>query len=92
MSPTILRKGPYRFFFFSSDRSEPKHVHVSRERRVAKFWLDPVAVASDAGFSQNEVNTIAALVLEHQAALLKAWDDFFKSGSGNGRGKTSQGH
>ena len=92
MSPTVLRKGPYRFFFFSSDREEPKHVHVSRERRVAKFWLDPVAVALDGGFPQNELNKIAALVVEHQAALLQAWDDFFKSGSGNGGGETGQGH
>jgi hypothetical protein len=88
MSPTILRKGPYRFFFFSSDRSEPKHIHISRERRVAKFWLEPVTVASDGGFPHNELNKIAALVLEHQAALLKAGDDFFKSGRGNDGGET----
>lgn len=37
---------------------------------VAKFWLDPVAVASDGGFPQNELNKIAALVQEHQTALL----------------------
>ena len=92
MSPTILRDGPYRFFFFSSDRSEPRHVHVARDLRVAKFWLDPVAVASDGGFPHNELNKIAALVREHQAALVKAWDDFFKSGSGNGDRQTSQGH
>jgi hypothetical protein len=34
-------------------------VHVARERKVAKFWLDPVAVASDGGFPQNELNKIA---------------------------------
>jgi len=92
MSPTILRKGPYRFFFFSSDRSEPKHIHISRERRVAKFWLEPVTVASEGGFPHNELNNIAALVVEHQAALLKAWDEFFKSGSGGNRSETGQGH
>ena len=39
--PTILREGPYRFFFYASDREEPPHVHVERDDRVAKFWLDP---------------------------------------------------
>jgi hypothetical protein len=92
MSPTILRSGPYRFFFFSSDRSEPKHIHIARERRVAKFWLEPVTVASDGGFPQNELNKIAALVLEHRAALLKAWDDFFRPGGGSSGGETGQGH
>jgi hypothetical protein len=92
VSPTVLRSGPYRFFFFSSDRPEPAHVHVSRDRKVAKFWLEPVAVASDGGFPQNELNKIAALVQEHRAALLKAWHDFFKPNSGNGGGKAGAGH
>ena len=25
--PTVLRHGPYRFFFYSGDRDEPPHVH-----------------------------------------------------------------
>lgn len=37
--PTIARLGPYRFFFYSGDRSEPRHVHIEREDMLAKFWL-----------------------------------------------------
>ncbi len=37
--PTILRIGPYRFFFYAGDRDEPQHVHVERDDRIAKFWL-----------------------------------------------------
>jgi len=37
--PTILRDGPYRFFFFSNEGFEPPHVHVQRDRAIAKFWL-----------------------------------------------------
>ena len=33
----IPREGPYRFFFYASDRTEPEHVHVERDDRVAKF-------------------------------------------------------
>ena len=40
--PTVLEDGPYSFIFFSSDKGEPPHIHVKRERRIAKFWLDPV--------------------------------------------------
>jgi hypothetical protein len=46
VSPTILRSGPYRFFFFAGDRNEPVHVHVAREDKTAKFWLSPVRPAS----------------------------------------------
>ena len=38
--PTILQDGPYSFIFFSSDRGEPPHIHVKRDRQLAKFWLD----------------------------------------------------
>ena len=34
VSPTVLRSGPYRFFFFASDRAEPVHVHVAREDKA----------------------------------------------------------
>ena len=40
--PTILRQGPYRFFFYAGDRDEPVHVHVERDDSIAKFWLDPL--------------------------------------------------
>ena len=43
--PTIARIGPYRFFFYGNEGSEPPHVHVQRERMLAKFWLDPVSLA-----------------------------------------------
>jgi len=29
--PTVLRAGPYRFFFYASDRPEPPHIRVERE-------------------------------------------------------------
>ena len=87
MSPTVLQSGPYRFFFFSSDRGEPTHVHVGRDRKTAKFWLEPVRLEYNLGFASNERNKISALVQQHQAELLKAWNDYFKSGNGNRGGQ-----
>jgi hypothetical protein len=28
--PTILIVGPYKFVFFSTDKGEPRHIHVVR--------------------------------------------------------------
>lgn len=80
MSPTILKLGPYRFFFFASDRNEPIHVHVARERKTAKLWLSSVRLAYNYGFAPTELNRIEGLVREHEAELLKAWHDYFKPG------------
>jgi hypothetical protein len=35
--PTVLRLGPYRFFFYAGDADEPPHVHVERDKDKAKF-------------------------------------------------------
>jgi hypothetical protein len=75
--PTVLRVGPYRFFFVSLDRGEPPHVHVRRENRVAKFWLDPVALQKTGGYGRSELNTIAVILEEHRATLLESWYEFF---------------
>ncbi len=40
--PTILKIGAYRFHFFSADGFEPPHIHVTSEKSIAKFWLNPV--------------------------------------------------
>ncbi|MSQ53628.1 MAG: DUF4160 domain-containing protein [Betaproteobacteria bacterium] len=76
--PTVLRHGPYRFFFYASDRDEPIHIHVERDDNVAKFWLDPVRLQSSGGYSRMEINQIEKLVIEHQRELLKAWNEYFR--------------
>lgn len=45
---------------------------------VAKFWLDPVVMERDGGFSRLELNNIAKLVAEHREELLEKWNEFFE--------------
>jgi hypothetical protein len=75
--PTVLRSGPYRFYFYSGDRDEPPHVHVAREANEAKFWLDPVRLAWSRGISGSELRKIEAIVVEHVSQLMEAWNGFF---------------
>jgi len=77
--PTILRLGPYRFFFYSGDREEPRHVHVERDNRIAKVWLDPIRLQSSGGFSRVEIARIERLVSDHIEQLMEAWDEYFGS-------------
>ncbi|OGO38162.1 MAG: hypothetical protein A2Z03_04185 [Chloroflexi bacterium RBG_16_56_8] len=75
--PTVLTLGPYRFFFGSLDYGEPPHIHVRREKMVAKFWLDPIALQTAGGFNRTELNKIAGLVNENQKLFLERWYEFF---------------
>jgi hypothetical protein len=72
-----MRSGPYRLFFFSNEGTEPPHVHVQRDRMLAKFWLKPVSLARSTGFSPQELRRIQSLVVENAAALQEAWDEHF---------------
>jgi len=67
--------GPYRFFFYSFDCSEPKHVHVRRERQVCKFWLEPVILGYNGGYSAKELNRIRRINVDHIDQILEAWDE-----------------
>ena len=74
--PTIREiSGPYRLFFFSFDCGEPKHVHVQRERKVCKFWMEPVALAGNHGFSPVELNPIRQLLEADRTKILEAWNE-----------------
>lgn len=81
MSPTVLQSGPYRLFFFSSDRGEPIHVHVTRDRKTAKFWLEPVRLEYNHGFSANELRKVENVVRNNEPQLVQAWHECFQSGN-----------
>jgi len=75
--PTVLRSGPYRFFFYAGDGGEPPHVHVERDDAEAKFWLDPIRLERSRGFGRKEINRIRRLVEWNLQALLESWNEFF---------------
>ena len=75
--PTVLRVGPYRFFFFASDRNEPPHIHVKRDDAAAKFWLLPVRLAWNAEFPLHEIRKVRKIVEQHEQSLLEVWHESF---------------
>lgn len=75
--PTILKVGPYRFFFYAGDRDEPHHIHVERDDKVAKFRLDPTRLQNSGGFNRFELKQIYSIITENQDALMEAWNEYF---------------
>ena len=75
--PTVLRIGAFRFFFYANEGQEPAHIHVQADNRLAKFWLQPVNLASSIGFNAKQLNQLLGLVRENESLFLEAWNDFF---------------
>ncbi len=75
--PTALRIGPYRFYFYSYDCGEPRHMHVDREGMSAKLWLDPiVSLVESHGYSRKELRDIERIATENLEILRNEWDNF----------------
>ena len=75
--PTILRDGPYRFFFYSGDSEEPLHVHIERDDKIAKVWLDPIRLQSSGGFNRSEISKILKIIEGKREIMMEAWNDYF---------------
>ena len=63
--------------FHAGDREESAYIHVEWDVNAAKFWLDPVRLSGSGGFRRAEIGRVQRLVEEHQAELLRSWDEFF---------------
>lgn len=77
MSPTVLRDGGYRFYFFS--REEPRmHVHVQSPGGEAKFWLEPrIELAQHFSLSERKLRIVRTIVEEHADEFRSAWQRHF---------------
>ena len=75
--PTVMRIGAFRLFFYSADGDEPPHIHVERDDAIAKYWLDPVRLATSAGYRRPGLGEIERIVRANEAALLEAWHEYF---------------
>ena len=75
--PTIYRYKGYRFHFYSSEGTEPPHVHVRRAEDTCKFWLDPVELVYNDGLNSSELGEVESVIREHREEFLRAWNEYF---------------
>lgn len=76
--PNVLRIRGYRFFFFSREGKEPRHIHVEHDERYAKLWLDPVSIARSKGFRSHELSEILRIVESNRQLFQEKWDEHLR--------------
>ncbi|MGH9558000.1 MAG: DUF4160 domain-containing protein [Bryobacteraceae bacterium] len=50
-------------------------MHVQREDKTCKYWLGPLALAANDGFSARELNQIRIEVTRNMTKILEAWHE-----------------
>jgi hypothetical protein len=75
--PTVLVIKGYRFFFFSNERDEPVHIHIEKAEKYAKFWIEPLFVAVNYGFSGKELRVIGEIIEKNEVLIMEKWNEHF---------------
>ena len=53
--PTVPYVEGNRFFFYSREEHEPPHIHIEHGDKLAKYWLQPVELATSRRFRSHEL-------------------------------------
>jgi Domain of unknown function (DUF4160) len=72
--PTVFRWRSCRFYFWSHEGNEPRHVHVDCAENTAKIWLDDLSVARNEGFNGKEMRELVEKVRENRELIREVWD------------------
>jgi hypothetical protein len=75
--PTILKYRSFRFYFYSHENNEPPHIHIDKDDKSAKFWINPINLAVNYGFNKKELNEIEKLIKSNKILMLEKWSEFF---------------
>jgi hypothetical protein len=77
--PSVFRYKGYRFFFFSNESAEPRHIHVESDDNHAKFWLEPLDLAKSVAYKERELSGIRELIEDNIQLFRAVWDAHFSS-------------
>lgn len=76
--PTIIKIDGFRFFFYSNEHL-PKHIHIEKAEKTAKFTLEFVELIKSSRFDASELKQIRNLVDDNKELLIQKWDEFFSN-------------
>jgi len=77
MSPTIVKSGGFRLFFFSREEIR-MYVHVNHSDGEAKFWLEPtIELAQNFGLSAKQLREARDLIQTNEYIIRAAWQRHF---------------
>jgi hypothetical protein len=75
--PKVFEWKGWRFEFYSLDRFEPPHVHIRKDRKETKIWLERLEVARNKRCTDKELNAFWMWLKHHRRAFLEKWNEHF---------------
>lgn len=75
--PKVFEWKGWRFEFYSLDRHEPPHIHIRKDRKETKIWLERVEIARNKRCTEQELNALLDVVRLHRLTFLEKWHGHF---------------
>lgn len=72
--PVVLRIKGYKFWFYEADLGEPAHVHIGKDGKEGKVWLDSIKMARAGKFKAIEQREIERIIKSNHEFLMTAWN------------------
>ena len=66
----------FKFFFYRNDHL-PRHIHIEKGEKTAKFNIEFIQLIKSYRFNDNELKKIKNLIDENQELFKQKWDEFF---------------
>jgi hypothetical protein len=84
--PKLFEIGKYSVYFWSNEKHEPVHIHVSEGRAAAnatKIWLTRsggfIVSHNKGNIPQRELNSLLELLLVHYFYIISEWKRHFST-------------
>lgn len=78
--PTVLYIKGWRFFFYSNEGNEPPHIHVRKDDKSGKFWLNEdqweIKLACADKLTETDLRFIRKMLYSHFDEFIESWYDF----------------
>jgi hypothetical protein len=75
--PRVFEWKGWRFEFYSLDFAEPPHIHIRKDRKETKIWLENMAIARNKRCTDKELNELLDVVRSHRQEFLERWNEHF---------------
>lgn len=53
------------------------HIHIEKAEKYAKFWLDPLCVVINYGFTGKELREISEIIERNELIIRERWNEYF---------------
>ena len=75
--PTIFKFFGMQFYFWSNEH-EPIHIHVRKDRCLAKFVIEPdIELIENKGFKPQELRLAENIIEENKDVIVTNWKTYF---------------